>query len=82
MTGLLVRLSLRLLGENARLRTMNARLTGALELANVTSERLRDRCSQLQRDCDLLGLMARDRDAASGIVRDAHRIDLIESEGP
>ena len=72
---------LRLLAENRRLHERNQRLCGALELANATSERLRDRCSQLQRDADLLALMTRDRDAALGIVRDAHRIDSMEVEG-
>lgn len=77
-----IRVAVRLAARCRHLERRNRDLTGALIVANVTCERLRDRCQQYQRDCDLLALMARDKDAAEGIVRDAHRMDgLTEVEG-
>ena len=78
MTGSIFAIALRLAAENRRLRDHNIRLAAALSLANATTERALARAQQRERDCELLGLMARDRDAACAVIRDAHWIDQLE----
>ena len=69
--------ALRLAAEVARLRRENRDLTFRLVHAQQECERLHVSIRTLRRDADLLGLMARDRDVALGVLRDMHRIDGI-----
>jgi len=69
--------ALRLAAEVARLRRENRDLRFRLVHAQQECERLHVALRTTRRDADLLGLMARDRDVALGVLRDMHRIDGI-----
>lgn len=70
--------ALTLAAEVRRLTDDNRRLSVLLAVANAATDEQIRRNGQLQRDLDLLALMARDRPTALGFLRDAHRIDRGE----
>lgn len=71
------RMALRVANDNRRLRAEIRDLKYLLVHAQQECERLHVSIRTLRRDADLLGLMARDRDVALGVLRDMHRIDGI-----
>ena len=78
MKGPLMRLALRLQRDLTEQRRRNTILSCAYTRVLMQRDVLSQQLEQTRRDCEILALSARDRDAALAFLRTAHDIDQQE----